>query len=127
MTSMSDRRKHTDEKIYKAAVIEFGKNGYANTTLASIAKQSGITPGLIVQNFGSKENLYRKITFDVVTKIQEELSNYSSTWDLRCTSIVENTIKMLNQEPENISQVLCRIDEFSGYAGRSGQGSVRSV
>ena len=99
---MAERRKATDERIYKAAVVEFGENGYSNTTLANVAKSSGITPGLIVQNFGSKENLFRKIAVDIVTRIQEELVDYSSTWELRCTSIVENTIKMLKEEPETI-------------------------
>ena len=102
MVTMAERRKATDEKIYKAAVIEFGENGYSNTTLASVAKQSGITPGLIVQNFGSKENLYRKIALDIVKRIQQELADYSTTWELRCKSTVENTIKMLNENPWTI-------------------------
>ena len=102
MVTMAERRKATDEKIYKAAVVEFGKNGYSNTTLASVAKSSGITPGLIVQNFGSKENLYRKIAIDINAVIQQELSGYSTTWEIRCISIVENTIKMLNKDPETI-------------------------
>lgn len=102
---MAERRKATDERIYRAATIEFGKNGYSNTTLASIAKSSGITPGLIVQNFGSKENLYRRIAVDIVTKSQDDLRDYSSTWDLRCTSIVENTIRMLNTDPDMIHRL----------------------
>ena len=57
MPSMADRRKATDKRIYQAAVIEFGNRGYSNTTLSTIAKAAGITPGLIVQNFGSKEDL----------------------------------------------------------------------
>ena len=70
MVTMAERRKATDERIYKAAVVEFGENGYSNTTLANVAKSSGITPGLIVQNFGSKENLFRKIAVDIVARIQ---------------------------------------------------------
>ncbi len=100
MTSMSERRKATDQKILRAAVIEFGNSGYTNTTLASIAKISGITAGLIIQNFGSKENLYKRIAIDVTTRIQEELRDYSSTWELRCKSIVENTVKMLKVDPD---------------------------
>lgn len=99
MVKMADRRKATDERICKAAIIEFGKNGYANTTLASIAKSSGITPGLIVQNFGSKEELYKKISVDIVSKIQTGLKDYSSTWDIRCRSIVEKSKKMLEENP----------------------------
>ena len=105
MTTMLERRKATDERIFRAALIEFGKNGYANTTLSNIAKSSGITPGLIVQNFGSKEDLYRKIAVSIVNRIQDELKSFSSTWDLRCKSIVENTIKMLKTDPDTILHI----------------------
>ena len=100
MATMAERRKATDDRIYKAAVKEFGENGYSNTTLSSVARSSGITPGLIVQNFGSKENLYRKIAVDINSRILSELANFSSTWELRCISIVENTIKMLKNDPD---------------------------
>ena len=102
MVKMAERRKATDERIAKAAIIEFGKNGYANTTLASIAKSSGITPGLIVQNFGSKEELYRKISVEIVSSIQKSLRGSSQTWDVRCRTIVENSKKMLNDNPDAI-------------------------
>ena len=89
MATMAERRKNTDDRIYKAAVIEFGKNGYANTTLSTIAKASGITPGLIVQNFGSKEELYRRIAMDIVRSLGKDFRSYSTDWEERCTAIVE--------------------------------------
>ncbi len=100
MPSMADRRKATDKRIYQAAVIEFGNRGYANTTLSAIAKAAGITPGLIVQNFGSKEDLYRKIANDIVNFITTEFNKYSTSWEERCTAVVNYIIKNLEERPE---------------------------
>ena len=89
MATMAERRKNTDDRIYKAAIVEFGKNGYANTTLSAIAKASGITPGLIVQNYGSKEDLYRKITSDILMHLGKILKKYNGDWKGRCEYIVD--------------------------------------
>ena len=102
MTTMVERRKATDKKIYNAAVREFGENGFANTTLSNIAKKAGITPGLIVQNFGSKEDLYRKIAIDIVLLSREQLNPYSSSWDERCRAAISLIIDALEKDPEFI-------------------------
>ena len=102
MATMAERRKNTDDRIYRAAVVEFGKNGYANTTLSTIAKASGITPGLIVQNFGSKEELYRKITMNIIRRLNDEFSSYSKDWEERCTAIIEYVKRSLLTYPNAI-------------------------
>ena len=103
MPSMADRRKATDKRIYEAAIVEFGNKGYANTTLSAIAKAAGITPGLIVQNFGSKRDLYRKITTDIVKNITKELDSYSHFWEERCRSVVTYIMKTLEEYPNAMS------------------------
>ena len=102
MATMAERRKNTDDRIYKAAIVEFGKNGYSNTTLSTIAKASGITPGLIVQNFGSKEELYRKIALDIMKSLIDEFRNYTSSWEERCNAIVDYTKQTLIKYPDAI-------------------------
>ena len=102
MTTMVERRKATDKKIYDAAIMQFGNNGFANTTLSNIAKMAGITPGLIVQNFGSKEELYRKIAVNVVTLSIEQLKPYSKSWDERCRAAINITIDALAKDPDFI-------------------------
>lgn len=102
MATMAERRRNTDDRIYRAAIVEFGKNGYANTTLSAIAKASGITPGLIVQNFGSKEELYRKIAMTIVQSLTEEFRNYSSDWEERCIAIIDYTKRTLLSYPDAV-------------------------
>lgn len=47
----------TKEKIMKAAMEEFGSNGYAGASLNSIC-HTGISKGLLYHNFESKDSLY---------------------------------------------------------------------
>lgn len=47
----------TRARIRDAAVVRFARQGYANTTLRQIAEDAGVSAGLIVHHFGSKERL----------------------------------------------------------------------
>lgn len=53
----AEKTELTVSKIMKAALIEFGANGYAGGTINNICK-SGISKGLIYYNFQDKDDLY---------------------------------------------------------------------
>ena len=57
ITLREQKRIETDEKILKAAISTIGKKGYTASTIRDIAKAAGVTSGLIMQRFESKENL----------------------------------------------------------------------
>lgn len=46
-------------RIRDAALRLFGKDGYAATSLRAVAKEAGVSPGLVVHHFGGKEGLKR--------------------------------------------------------------------
>jgi AcrR family transcriptional regulator len=46
------------EKILEVARLAFPANGYAGTSLRSVARDAGVDPSLIVQFFGSKAALF---------------------------------------------------------------------
>lgn len=48
----------TKERIIKAAMREFGKNGYEAAKLNTICKDYGISKGLLYHNFRGKDELY---------------------------------------------------------------------
>jgi AcrR family transcriptional regulator len=50
-------RKASDEEIYQAAFRVMGRLGPTDWTLADIAAEVGLTPGALVQRFGSKRRL----------------------------------------------------------------------
>jgi len=52
-----ERRAESDARIIQSAMKCFGEKGYTNTTFVQIAKGAGVTQGLLVQRFETKENL----------------------------------------------------------------------
>ena len=57
LTLREQKRIETDKKILKATISTIGKKGYTASSVRDIAKEAGVTSGLIMQRFESKENL----------------------------------------------------------------------
>src|SRR5215471_17258575 len=51
------RRKVSDDEVFNAAQRAMQQRGPHELTLADIAAEAGVTPGLLVQRFGSKREL----------------------------------------------------------------------
>jgi AcrR family transcriptional regulator len=50
----------TREQLLKIAVEMFAENGFAGTSLRSIAKKAGVSPALLIHHFGTKEALIKE-------------------------------------------------------------------
>ena len=60
---MSPRpRKASDSEVFGAAMRVMSRVGPADLTLSAIAAEAGLTPGALVQRFGSKQRLLRTIS-----------------------------------------------------------------
>ncbi len=60
---MSPRpRKASDNEVFGAAMRVMSRVGPADLTLSAIAAEAGLTPGALVQRFGSKQRLLRTIS-----------------------------------------------------------------
>lgn len=57
------KRIESDKKILSATISIIGKNGYTASSIRDIAKEAGVTPGLIMQRFDSKEQLVLQALF----------------------------------------------------------------
>ncbi|HLS81227.1 MAG TPA: helix-turn-helix domain-containing protein [Steroidobacter sp.] len=55
----------TRSRIIEAAVLCFGRSGFAETTNQAIARQAGVTSALLYHYFDSKAALYRAALHDV--------------------------------------------------------------
>ena len=55
MRSTDDRT--TTARIRDAAITEFAANGIAGTSIRTIATTAGVSPGLVIHHFGSKDDL----------------------------------------------------------------------
>jgi AcrR family transcriptional regulator len=52
------KRAATAQRILKAAQIEFGEHGLEGTTVRAIAQRAGVDPSLVIQHYGSKNDLF---------------------------------------------------------------------
>jgi len=72
---MSPRpRKVTDQQLFAAAQAVMSKVGPRELTLASIAKQAGVTAAVLVQRFGSKRALLLALSEEAATGAKEFLA-----------------------------------------------------
>lgn len=58
---MSDSREQKINEILKNSLIILAKNGYENTTISNIAKQSNVSRGILHYYFLNKEDLVSKV------------------------------------------------------------------
>ena len=58
----------TKTVVLKAARQAFAARGFAGTSLAMISQACGISDGLILHHFKSKENLYRMVQEDLAAE-----------------------------------------------------------
>lgn len=72
LNSRDLKRIDSDNKILRAAISEIGKKGYTASSIRDIAKEAGVTPGLIMQRFESKENLVLQALY-ITNKVWRDL------------------------------------------------------
>jgi len=60
----------TQAKILKAAEKLFSENGFNGTSIGKISKESGISDGLILHHYKTKDNLYQAVREQVASRYQ---------------------------------------------------------
>jgi AcrR family transcriptional regulator len=61
------KRAATAQRILKAAQVEFGEHGLERTTVRAIAQRAQVDPSLVIQHYGSKNDL-----FAIATQLHRE-------------------------------------------------------
>lgn len=70
----------TAELIRDAAIAEFAAHGFAKSTVRGIAAAAGVSPGLVIHHFGSKDGLRSACddhVFEALTRVKTEHANGS--------------------------------------------------
>lgn len=62
------------ETILNTALKMFAKNGYINTSTSAIAKEAGVSEGLIFRHFGSKEGLLDSIVNKGIEEMEKQIT-----------------------------------------------------
>jgi AcrR family transcriptional regulator len=81
-------RKSRDAESTKQVVIDtakevFAAQGFAGASLAMVSEKSGISAGLILYHFKSKENLYKVVLETLAKEYYEAISQSATTSDPR--------------------------------------------
>jgi AcrR family transcriptional regulator len=63
------KRAASAQRILKAAQVEFGEHGLEGTTVRAIAHRARVDPSLVIQHYGSKNDL-----FAIATRLHRESS-----------------------------------------------------
>jgi AcrR family transcriptional regulator len=72
MRSVASDDLTTRARIRDAAITLFGRNGYAATSVRAIAEEAGVSPGLVIHHFGSKDKLRAECDRHVVGSVGEK-------------------------------------------------------
>ena len=62
------------ERVLEAAAEQFALHGFAGTSLAAISKKCGISDGLILHHFQTKEGLYRQVLEEMAGRYGQALA-----------------------------------------------------
>ena len=65
----------TKSKILQSAEKIFAENGFSGTSIAMISKASGISDGLILYHFKTKDNLYKQVVERISAHYSEIVRN----------------------------------------------------
>jgi TetR/AcrR family transcriptional regulator len=69
----------TRARVLAAATELFAEGGFAGTSLAAISKKSGISDGLILHHFQTKQGLYRQVLEDMAGRYTRVLVQARTT------------------------------------------------
>ena len=100
-------RAEKQNHIINAAFSIFGRQGYRKASLSDIAKEAGITKGMITYYFGSKKTLYvylvEKFHLQLVENIKEQMSSTVDNFFDRLRMVVDVNVSVIKEHPAIIS------------------------
>lgn len=56
----AERRRRSEQRILTAARDLFAERGFERTTIRAVAARAGVDPALVIQHFGSKQELFSR-------------------------------------------------------------------
>lgn len=135
--TQKERRAESDSRIIESAIVSFGKNGYTHSTLNNIAKTAGVTGGLVVQRFESKEKLY-DIAYDTVVRELEakadDIAQLQRDGKADAVTFLKAFIKLIKQFRESnpdeflfLKTFLNNIDVLDDYVNEKKRSYVQST
>lgn len=80
----------TAARIRDAAIVEFAAHGFTRTTVRVIASAAGVSPGLVIHHFGSKDGLRAACDDHVFEALTERKRGYANTSPLMVSEMFKD-------------------------------------
>lgn len=68
----SPRGRRTRERVVRAAIAVFGRQGFAQTSMLDIANEAGVASGTVYQYFSDKSDLFSTLIADLLDRLHRE-------------------------------------------------------
>lgn len=86
------KRAATARRILEAAQVEFGAHGLEGTTVRAIAQRAGVDPSLVMQHYGSKDDLFAlAIRLDRDSTDEDVAEHLADVLDIRLDGLPPET------------------------------------
>lgn len=120
-------RRKTHQQIIDAAFELFAKEGYAHTSIATVAKKAGVSKGLIYHYFDSKQAILEAI-FDQMVEVGNQILDFPDEFTPadKIQKVLEGTFKFIEEQtgkgrlmiglalqPETFETLKPKIDEVN--------------
>lgn len=93
-------------RIREAALARFTTEGFDRATVRAIAADAGVSPGLVLHHFGSKDGLRAACDDHVVATITESIEPWLARPDI-------------GDHPASITELFASFTDLVGYVGRA--------
>lgn len=103
----SNKGTETAQRLYEAALDAFATAGYEATTMRDIAREAGVSPGLLYRYYPSKQSLLLRLYEERSQAYALEVRNLPpGSWQLRVTRATELSLAALAPWRSSLQAVL---------------------
>ncbi len=102
------RANPTRASILKSAKKNFTRNGFAGSSMRTIAADAGINRSLISHHFGNKQQLWLAVKMDIVNRAKNKspiLPKITLSWHQYLREWLFNNIQFYKQNPDIIAMI----------------------
>jgi AcrR family transcriptional regulator len=97
------------EQVLETAIRLFTRQGYFNTSIPDIVRESGVSTGSIYHHFGDKEGIAKALFEMLVTRMEaalDDIERQHDTVQARCRAVIELLFRITEDEPEVMAYML---------------------
>lgn len=110
MDASANRKiRNVHQQVLGTAIRLFTEQGYFNTSVPAIVRESGVSTGSIYHHFGDKEGVAIALFNNLVERMEKEfddIEHRNNNAHDRCRAIIELLFEITEKEPEVMSFML---------------------